>query len=338
MKKRIVCLYHAECLDGFAAMLGVYTYALLNNYEFVREAVYYGYPIVELKTELKPTDTVFIVDFSFPIDCIRYLSTIVESVKIFDHHKGAFGIFEQIAEYHALDQLKNIDFEFDLNRSGAKITWDELHTHTPLWVEHVSDHDLWLNKRTFTKAVVAVLMTYGFDDITPEWKALFRFDSDADLFKLYDSGAALVRAREQMVRGICYYNNQTHISEFLGKLVALIECPRFYVSDVGDLATKENYLANHVGFINLDTDVAICYHAQGDKYKYSLRSKKDTVDVSLYAVLFGGGGHVNAASFTLPMDGKSASSALYEAEKYYIKKNKGTWWVRALKRIGLFSN
>ena len=45
----------------------------------------------------------------------------------------------------------------------------------------------------------------------------------------------------------------------------------------------------------------IIWHQRDSRRYFSLRSKPGTVDVSAIATRYGGGGHVNAAGFSLPL-------------------------------------
>ena len=118
-------LYHANCDDGFGA-------AWAARKKLGDAAVYvpvkYGDP-------LPPTVTgerVYVVDFSYPRDVLETLADRCKVV-VLDHHKTA------------QEDLADLPFaEFDMERSGAGMTWDYFFPGQPRppLIDHIEDRDL----------------------------------------------------------------------------------------------------------------------------------------------------------------------------------------------------
>lgn len=310
---RIVCFYHHDCLDGFAAMLAVKKFAGLQDAEFVAEPVIYGN---DVPIAIEPSDFVYIVDFSYPVEIVREISTQAAAVDIYDHHSGAASHYEDVTAEHGRGNLLNVKYIFDCDESGAGIAWRHLHGTIPQWVLHVSDRDRWKFEFVQTKNVCAMLMTFGLE-YSQNWADVL--SDDFNIETLYAPGAAINLARDQMIKHVAEYTNDYFKLDQLG-LVAYIECPRIFTSEALEYVIENNMLGeNGIGFMGVRTTVAVGWHVDGQRYKYSLRSCKGGPDISYVAKLYGGGGHSAAASFYLPIDGKSAKRALYDAQVRMLK-------------------
>src|SRR5882672_11091377 len=167
MSKPPLVLYHGDCFDGFTAAWAFHTLVLPN-------AMWNGGPeYVPCKYGQPPPDTagreVFVLDFSFPRETMKAMIIASKRTMIFDHHKtaeaalaGLLDEIEQVAQRKPIDKIV-----FDMDRSGAGITWDELIArydkgrgyHLPQsrhWlVNYVEDRDLWKLELPNTKEVSA---------------------------------------------------------------------------------------------------------------------------------------------------------------------------------------
>lgn len=132
-------IYHANCADGFCS-----AWVANRQYpeaEFV--AAQYG---------MDPPDVagrhVLIVDFSYPRDTLLRMHGEAASLLVLDHHKSA------------REDLEGLDFcVFDMERSGAGITWDVLlpGEARPKLVDYVEDRDLWRHALPDSKPINAVV-------------------------------------------------------------------------------------------------------------------------------------------------------------------------------------
>src|SRR5579864_9108380 len=169
MAQKILCIYHANCADGFGAAWAVHR-ALGDGVGFV--SAKYGESLVytsnhneENKEEtgilvgkfrnflsIKGKDILF-VDFSAPLDDLRTMAKEARSVLVLDHHKTAQEDLDALEPFwHPYSDLiyntrgsELLFANFDLDRSGAGLTWDYLHPNSPRprIIDLIEDRDLW---------------------------------------------------------------------------------------------------------------------------------------------------------------------------------------------------
>lgn len=297
---------HAHCTDGFGAAFAAWK-------KFGDEAEYlfanYGEEIdIEtwhMKYALSQRE-VYIIDFSFPRKTTEYLFQIAKKVVWLDHHKTAFEMWcgkEYLDEHsyygHDYDGGSVHWICLDNNKSGALLAWEFFHPNTevPMLIEHIDDRDRWQFKIEGSKELHCALASYkpwSFE----QWDE-FRVDTDRQYGrrpKLLTEGAAILRAQEQMVKGMAKGAVKCVIpahSEAIGAVLnhgGLAINTNCHMSEVG------HELANASGTFGL-----VYYIGSNGKVKCSLRSNAP-YDVSAIAKAFGGGGHAQAAGFEIDID------------------------------------
>src|SRR5208282_6619694 len=156
-------IFHKNCPDGFCAafiakkkypearLLGC-TYGESTPYEPVR------------------AQDVLVVDFSWPREQVEELRAIAKSLFILDHHKTAEA------------NLAGLPYAvFDMNRSGAALTWDRLFSGPrPWYVDYVQDRDLWTWALKNSKEVNAYIM--ALPHTIEAWSELDEIDADVAAF------------------------------------------------------------------------------------------------------------------------------------------------------------
>jgi uncharacterized protein len=275
MAKPLV-IYHANCLDGFGAAVAAHKYFSDQGIE----ADYYPAKHGHEPPECRGRD-VYIVDFSYRRAALKQICTVAERVTILDHHISAQDDLKGLA-----DEYANLTVVFDMERSGAVITWEHLHsTPVPQLLLHVQDRDLWQFKLEGTDEVNTALMSHSFT--FEYWQSLI--DEPQGLAPLRSEGMTLNRYRRQLVD---QYKLRSVQGTIAGYQVPVVNAPHAIISElVGELAEGHPFAAG--------------YQDMGTRRSWSLRSSKDGgVDVAKLAELFGGGGHRNAAGFSteLPED------------------------------------
>lgn len=290
-------IYHGGCRDGFCAAWAAHEAE--PDAEFF--AGYYG----QSPPNCVGRD-VFIVDFSYPIDDMKRIADECSSLVVLDHHKTARDALERFDHPRAI-------VVFDMDRSGAGITWDYFHEdkERPWTVDYVEDRDLWRHSLPRTRSVNAFLGTleYEFQAWSDAWNLERGWQAAADF------GEAVEAKIRQYVREVS--KNAVRVN-FEGHNIPLVNAPQCDISELlQHLATGETF--------------SMGWFQRGDgKYQYGLRSKGD-FDVSTIAKRFGGGGHKNAAGFQLDQplcldthskeeryaleDGKRLRAELAEARK-----------------------
>lgn len=261
-------IYHASCTDGFtAAWVAWLKYG--DSAEYI--AANYGDEPPEALGE-----DVLILDFSYPRRHLEYMAGVAESIRVIDHHKTAEA------------ELAGLSFcTFDMGRSGAGLAWDVLMPDAPrpALVGYVEDRDLWRWALPNSREVSAWLSSWK-----PEFKKWSELSTQLEIEPGYPvgEGAAILRALNGYVAGMAGKYSWATIG---GHGVPIINTTHAISELVGELSL----LAKETGDAKF---AAGWFQKQDGKFVYSLRSRGD-FDVSEVAKQYGGGGHKNAAGFTL---------------------------------------
>lgn len=256
----IYVLYHSNCYDGFGAAYAAWKKLGNENVEYI--PVSYGYPVPNLPMAEK----VYIADFSFPAEDMEAIAENC-SVVILDHHKTAKERLENWSH-------ENAEVIFDMDRSGALITWEYFHGEgtAPDLIKHISDRDLWKFELDGTAKIHKALVSYPMD---------FKLWDSFDIEVLKKEGVTCERLYSKLVDNIV---KSAWIKEIDGNQVPVVNTSIAW-SEVGHALIEKYPDAPFVAsFTNFENQVM-----------WSLRSKE--FDVSALAKKFGGGGHPNAAGF-----------------------------------------
>lgn len=291
---KVLCIYHANCTDGFAAAWAV-RHALGDGVELFPSG--YG----QAPPSLTGRDVV-LVDFSYKRDQLAEISEAARSLLILDHHKTAeedlrgIGVApESWAEWAEIidggDPKLRCAAWFDMQRSGAGLAWDFFHDATRPWlIDLVEVRDLWRkDDLRWEKARLAHAYVNSFDMDFFEWDQHMRLGDDEEgQERIIHDAAAILRQHDRHVRKIAAVSRRK--AQIAGCAATVVNCPPWMASDVGDLLNREPGM----------TFVA-AYQDTEDYRLFSLRSRApDGIDVSAIAKLYGGGGHKHAAGFRVP--------------------------------------
>jgi oligoribonuclease NrnB/cAMP/cGMP phosphodiesterase (DHH superfamily) len=267
-----VVVYHAGCWDGFAAaatahraceQAGQPTPALV--------AARYGDP---LPGEIDGA-TVFVVDFSYPPEEMVELVDRAASVVWIDHHVSAIAA---IADGPGIDMFT--DTRLDTERSGAVLTWDYFHGRDwaapPSMVSYVQDRDLWLFERPDSREVAAWMKAQP--RTLEDWERMLWTPLD----EAAGAGREILKFERVVIENVV---GTAWWAELAGWEMPVASA----VYDIGsDTAAR---LIEVTG-----SPVAAYVVVDGAGFRYGLRSD-GSVDVSVLAGGFGGGGHRSAAGF-----------------------------------------
>ena len=259
-------LYHANCMDGFGAAWAAYKY-FGSSAEYI--PVQYG---------SAPPDTagddLLIVDFSYPKDVLLDLAAQSSSVTIIDHHKTA----KDALTDPEVQAVKNIRTVFDMERSGAVLTWMHLHdAPVPQFLQYIEDRDLWRWQLPMSREINAAMGSHPFDFAV--WD---RFE-DIVFSDLCAEGEAILRAQGKMVDKCIKHPGVLGLNGVEGPCV------------------NSTLLKSEIGHaLCQGKPFAAVFMVLADKVVVSLRSDDNGLDVAEIAGQFGGGGHKHAAGFSLP--------------------------------------
>lgn len=261
-----LCIYHGNCDDGFGAAFAIWR----REGDCVEyHAGIYG---------KEPPDVagldVALVDFSFKRPVMVALASKAKSILVLDHHKTAQADLDGLAT-----ECQNVTVEFDMERSGAVMAWQHFNPEIeiPEFFLYLQDRDLWTKKLRGVDEFTAALRSYPQDFRI--WDRLVT----GGVGHLVQEGYAIQRYYRTLVDQAKMH---AHMRTIAGHLVPVVNASMFMSSEVaGELSEHHPFAAVYV---ETATDVI-----------WSLRSRGD-FDVSKVAAKFGGGGHKNAAGFTVP--------------------------------------
>ncbi|MBD8791178.1 phosphohydrolase [Pseudomonas syringae] len=268
-----LCIYHANCADGFGAAWVVRR--LCPDAEFY--AAKHG--------ELAPDATgkhVVIVDFSYPLDTLQNMASTALSVLIIDHHKTAQEALSALPQTTPDDLEKHqLAAFFDMERSGAGLTWDYFYPGQPrpALINHIEDRDLWRFKLEGTREILANLFSHPQD--FEVWNELMV----TPVSSLRSEGAAIERSRQRELADLLRATQRRLV--IAGFDVPAANLPFTQASDAGHIMCAGEPFAA----IYWDTPTG---------RSFSLRSADTGEDVSAIAKQYGGGSHRNAAGFSVP--------------------------------------
>lgn len=256
-------LYHHNCPDGFGAAWAAWRH-FLDRAEYV--PMTYG-----RKLPLTLAPVVYLVDFCLPRPELERLAAAGHTVQVIDHHKT-----------NAADAEGWPHAVFDMERSGAMLTWRFFHPATPIpkLIEYVQDRDLWRFMLPASRAVGAWLESWPYDFVT--WTGLAQ-RIEGDFGGVAAEGGALVRFKAQRVKVMADSCRWIRIG---GQKVPAANASVFF-SEVGEELCLRNPA---VPFAAYWFD-----RADGSR-QWGLRSKHG-FDVSEVAKTYGGGGHQAASGF-----------------------------------------
>ena len=228
------------------------------------------------------------------------MARIANSVLVLDHHKtaqddlldieGPEGWEPWISETNSGGEGSKLAAVFDMNRSGAGLTWDFFFPATarPKLLNHIEDRDLWRFALEGTREIQAAMFSYPYDFTL--WD---RFMLQEDFDRLRIEGATIERKHFRDIDellGVC-------LRRFTigGHDVPVANLPYTLTNDATHrMAVGEAFAAS--------------YYDKEEGRVFSLRSSEGGLDVSEIAKSYGGGGHQHAAGFQVPRNHELARS------------------------------
>jgi oligoribonuclease NrnB/cAMP/cGMP phosphodiesterase (DHH superfamily) len=278
----VMVLYHGpNCLDGFGAAYAAWR--MLSN-----SAAYLPADYGDAPPNVAGKD-VFILDFSYPRDVLEAMAQSAKSLVVLDHHKTAE------------ESLRDLPYTyFDMDKSGAVLAWEYFHpaTDTPLLLLHIQDQDLCRFNMYNTKAICAALSAKSFS--FGAWDCIVAYDFDFSatrqigefIVDLFDKDVEELFSRKHLQ----FYTKPSENVDGFSPLALACNAPPKFASELG------NKLAKHqdTWIVPVRHDFGAVYSFDGvrRKWQFSLRSVGD-FDVSEVAKVYGGGGHKNAAGFSV---------------------------------------
>ena len=284
-------IYHGNCADGFAAAW-CFHHLRPGVHDF--HAGVHGDPPPDVAGR-----DVFLVDFSYKREVVETMLSEALSVTLIDHH---------ISAIRDLEAVRGLTQFTDTERSGAMLAWDFLNynfapakfggtrVEPPRLLEHIQDRDLWRFALPMTREIQSNVFSlpYTFE----VYDRLMRLKG-LDLAEFAAAGAAIDRKQAKDLAELL--PQVTRIMKIGIWLVPVANLPYMMASEAGNILSR--------GVERVDPPLfAGTYFDTPTHRKFSLRSQKGRFDVSLVAASYGGGGHAEAAGFSVLRDHHLARS------------------------------
>jgi oligoribonuclease NrnB/cAMP/cGMP phosphodiesterase (DHH superfamily) len=266
---KIMVIYDADP-DGFGSAWAAWK-KFGDAAEYVEVLHGSGLPIKEYFNY----DRIYIFDLSFKREEFIQNMPLSRTVVI-DHHPSAKELIEELN----LNPLP-----FDTERAACVQVWEYLHgTDAPPLLQYVADRDTWAWKLMDSEYVNNMVYVQDLDFVA--WDTL---NTDLNYPAGYDyivnAGKAIQAFKDTLVKEMA---DQAVELEFMGMYVPLTTAPVLH-SEVGHELLKRYP----------DAPFSLTYMDVDEERKYSLRSEDHRLNVGALAKIHGGGGHHNAAGFSL---------------------------------------
>ncbi len=272
-----VCYFHAGCPDGFGAAWATWRawgdegrYVARGHYDPVDSRRHEGH-------------WVSFVDIAPTNEAIRELAESAARLVVLDHHVSARDRYQSDPGVeNALAAIPH-HIEFDLEHSGAILAWRHFHPDTPPpdLLRYVEDQDLWSWKLPRSEEVNAAIGSYPHD--FDSWSRL----AARPVEELADEGVPILRTQGIDVERAISLAHPVAI----GKERIEAVNARNRRSFIGHELAKRRAFGRAWGLV---------YRVSSDRVDATIYSIGDDDAVSV-AERFGGGGHRNAAGFSVSL-------------------------------------
>lgn len=275
---RRVCFYHAGCPDGFGA-----AWAVRKAWGADAEYRARGHDDALQPDAFAGCEVAF-TDIALANGLLRALAAKAARVIVLDHHVSALERFRSDPDLAYDLETRGHIVHFDLAHSGAVLAWRHFHPHTqlPPLLAYVEDQDLWRWQLPDSDAVNAAIGSWP-----RRFEVWDRLGSEP-IERLVAEGRPIVRSQRSDVERALQNVHPVRVGELRLEAVNAL----FQRSSIG------HELAKRRGF---GTPCGLVYRVIGRRVECSLYSIGD-FDVAKTAVGFGGGGHKNAAGFTVSIE------------------------------------
>ena len=272
-----LCYFHAGCPDGFGAAWAVWR-AWGENARYVPR----GHED-RLDARRHVGARVVFVDIAPSNDTLRQLADTALQVVVLDHHVTSRDRYERGPELRRQIDASDHLVRFDLDHSGAVLAWQHFHPdrEPPDLLRYVEDQDLWNWKLPHSEEVNAAI-----GSLPREFEVWDELDAGG-IEPLIREGGPIVRAQRIEVERSLQGAHPVR----LGADTAEAVNAGHHRSSIGHELAKRRAHGRPWGVV---------YRLTGSRVDVSIYSIGD-LDVSRVAASHGGGGHRNAAGFSVPL-------------------------------------
>lgn len=304
---KTVCVYHRVDLDGWmSAAIIKYWYKcqpdeivemykkIDGEYSFDFLGYDYGDPI----PNLSGYDRLIMCDISFPNENMLELANIFGNNFLWiDHHQPKINeVNEYLVENKALDIDGLTTTENKPKYAACELTWQFVFPYKsiPEIVRRIGRYDCFGHKGTDEEQMILEFQ-YGARSYISNYEEAYEYLVNTmfnkDNIKLIQSSGNHIYQYLCINAKLSYDNGFSvffgHYNSYHNLRFICFNKERFNPINFGIDYHKDGY------------DGAACFYYDGFDWKFSLYNDDETVDVSLIAKSFGGGGHKGAAGFRI---------------------------------------
>lgn len=267
----IVIIYHSNCYDGFGGAWAAWK--KFGDTATYIPAKYGKHPPAEIDGK-----EVYVIDFSYNEATLLDMESHARRLVCIDHHKTAETFVPKLKE-----------FVFDMSHSGAYLAWKYFHPdeQVPLFIEYLSDADLYHFTRPHAEEIIAYLHTLPRTFESYE-RMRSEIDGETSFVHAVENGTLLMQYRDKVLEAAMESVHFVRLHDHI--IPAVNMC--FPMSEVshGLHEVYEKY-----------PPVSLSYRYDDGLWKCSLRSN-GAFNCAALAEKFGGGGHPGAAGFSIPFE------------------------------------
>lgn len=261
-------------MDGSGAAWAAWSY-------FGDDAKFIGVQYEKPMPDFKAGDDLYILDFSYPPSVIIAAAHKANSITLIDHHKSAQEEHDLYWATHALPA--NVKILFDQDHSGCVLAWKHFFAAQPVpeLLNIIEDHDLWRFRLANTRSIMCALHA----KIPFKIQKLNKLYGNASIQKIERIGKLLFDQRSGSIKRLIVKKHPIQLGAYTGLAV---NAPPEFSNELGHELAKES------------KTFGLTYQYDGDsgRWWFAIRSTAE-YDVSEIAKQYGGGGHKNAAGFSV---------------------------------------
>jgi oligoribonuclease NrnB/cAMP/cGMP phosphodiesterase (DHH superfamily) len=270
------CFYHAGCPDGFGAAWATRK-AWGDDARYVPRRHEH-----RIDADAYRDCQVAFVDIAPANDELLELARVAEQVIVLDHHVTARDRYHE--DPSVANEVEDLGHEiiYDMERSGAMLSWGYFcPDEPPALLRYVQDQDLWHWQLPESREVNAAIAAYPLQFDT--WDQLAARDTS----ELVAEGRSIVRSNNIEIERRSRAGHPLLVG---GELVEAVNSTTVRSAIGHALAERKTY----------GVAWGCVYRVDGSEVHATLYSIGD-VDVARIAAGYGGGGHRNAAGFSLSL-------------------------------------
>jgi len=286
----MICIYHNRDMDGFcsgAIVRKKYPEAVMIGYDYGEKFPW---------ERIENNGPVIMVDVSLPIEEMRRLAVLCapDGLTWIDHHKSAIETYDKFCVDSGESRTNRfLTPVLQIGVGACELAWNYLFMgkEIPLAVQLLSEYDVFSGQSDDVESrwMKEVLpFQYGIRlrcNSLKTFPAVGVFDEDAwGLDEIIAEGCIVLKYQKQYAELLCRGG--------------AFECELLEHSAICLNGGYLNSLAFDSVYDEVKHDIMVLFFRESERWKVSLYTKKDWIDVSEIAKHFGGGGHKKAAGFT----------------------------------------